>query len=49
MTAQMTTEPPRCCFFNIKTATIALGIFHMVSYRTERGDGERETRRDGVV
>ncbi|XP_054251363.1 lysosomal-associated transmembrane protein 5 [Indicator indicator] len=30
MTAQDTTEPPRCCFFNIKTATVALGIFHMV-------------------
>ncbi|XP_029895609.1 lysosomal-associated transmembrane protein 5 isoform X2 [Aquila chrysaetos chrysaetos] len=30
MTAQTTTEPPKCCFFNIKTATVALGIFHMV-------------------
>ncbi|KAM9268243.1 lysosomal-associated transmembrane protein 5 [Morus bassanus] len=30
MTDQTTTEPPRCCFLNIKTATIALGIFHMV-------------------
>nr|XP_009486761.1 PREDICTED: lysosomal-associated transmembrane protein 5 isoform X2 [Pelecanus crispus] len=30
MTAQMTTEPPKCCCFNIKTATVALGIFHMV-------------------
>ncbi|KAM6045201.1 PREDICTED: lysosomal-associated transmembrane protein 5 [Chlamydotis macqueenii] len=30
MTAQTTPEPPRCCFFNIKTATVALGIFHMV-------------------
>ncbi|XP_015739212.1 lysosomal-associated transmembrane protein 5 isoform X1 [Coturnix japonica] len=28
MTAQ--TKPPKCCFFNIKTATLALGIFHMV-------------------
>ncbi|CAM9786340.1 unnamed protein product [Bubo scandiacus] len=30
MTAQTTTVPPKCCFFNIKTATVALGIFHMV-------------------
>ncbi|XP_009959741.1 PREDICTED: lysosomal-associated transmembrane protein 5 isoform X2 [Leptosomus discolor] len=30
MTAQTTTEPPKCCFFNIKTATVALGIFHVV-------------------
>ncbi|XP_009644124.1 lysosomal-associated transmembrane protein 5 [Egretta garzetta] len=30
MTAQTTTEPPKCCCFNIKTATVALGIFHMV-------------------
>ncbi|KAK2518522.1 Laptm5 [Columba guinea] len=30
MTVQMATEPPRCCFFNITTATVALGIFHMV-------------------
>ncbi|XP_074018242.1 lysosomal-associated transmembrane protein 5 [Numenius arquata] len=30
MTAQSPPEPPRCCFFNIKTATVALGIFHMV-------------------
>ncbi|KAM9532906.1 LOW QUALITY PROTEIN: lysosomal-associated transmembrane protein 5 [Guaruba guarouba] len=30
MSAQMTTEPPRCCFFNITTATVALGIFHVV-------------------
>uniref|UniRef100_A0A8C4UMD1 Lysosomal protein transmembrane 5 n=1 Tax=Falco tinnunculus TaxID=100819 RepID=A0A8C4UMD1_FALTI len=30
MTAQTMTEPPKCCFFNTKTATIALGIFHMV-------------------
>ncbi|XP_030360563.1 lysosomal-associated transmembrane protein 5 [Strigops habroptila] len=30
MTAQKTTKPPKCCFFNIKTATVALGIFHMV-------------------
>ncbi|XP_010086201.1 PREDICTED: lysosomal-associated transmembrane protein 5 isoform X2 [Pterocles gutturalis] len=30
MTAQMATEPPKCCCFNIKTATVALGIFHMV-------------------
>ncbi|XP_064028587.1 lysosomal-associated transmembrane protein 5 isoform X1 [Pogoniulus pusillus] len=30
MTAQDTTQPPKCCFFNIKTATVALGIFHMV-------------------
>ncbi|XP_065600464.1 lysosomal-associated transmembrane protein 5 isoform X2 [Cyrtonyx montezumae] len=28
MTAQI--KPPKCCFFNIKTATLALGIFHMV-------------------
>ncbi|XP_021384066.1 lysosomal-associated transmembrane protein 5 isoform X1 [Lonchura striata] len=30
MTAQTPPEPPRCCCFNIKTATVALGIFHMV-------------------
>ncbi|XP_069731512.1 lysosomal-associated transmembrane protein 5 [Phaenicophaeus curvirostris] len=30
MTTQTTTEPPKCCFFNIKTATVVLGIFHMV-------------------
>ncbi|XP_062450128.1 lysosomal-associated transmembrane protein 5 isoform X1 [Rhea pennata] len=30
MTAQTTTEPPKCCCFNIKTVTVALGIFHMV-------------------
>uniref|UniRef100_A0A8C4J3H9 Lysosomal protein transmembrane 5 n=1 Tax=Dromaius novaehollandiae TaxID=8790 RepID=A0A8C4J3H9_DRONO len=30
MTVQTTTEPPKCCCFNIKTATVALGIFHMV-------------------
>lgn len=48
MTVQTATEPPRCCFFNITTATVALGIFHMVSYRMERGD--RETRRGrGVI
>lgn len=46
MTAQTTTEPPKCCFFNIKTATVALGIFHMVSYRTERGDRESDTRKE---
>ncbi|OXB74778.1 UNVERIFIED_CONTAM: hypothetical protein H355_003665 [Colinus virginianus] len=28
MSAQI--KPPKCCFFNIKTATLALGIFHMV-------------------
>ncbi|KAM6296006.1 lysosomal-associated transmembrane protein 5 [Aegotheles albertisi] len=26
----MTPDPPKCCCFNIKTATVALGIFHMV-------------------
>lgn len=46
MTAQTTTEPPKCCFFNIKTATVALGIFHMVSYRTERGNRESDTRKE---
>ncbi|XP_017940225.1 lysosomal-associated transmembrane protein 5 [Manacus vitellinus] len=30
MTPQTPPEPPKCCFFSIKTATVALGIFHMV-------------------
>ncbi|XP_017685999.1 PREDICTED: lysosomal-associated transmembrane protein 5 [Lepidothrix coronata] len=30
MTPQTSPEPPKCCFFSIKTATVALGIFHMV-------------------
>ncbi|XP_016159287.1 PREDICTED: lysosomal-associated transmembrane protein 5 isoform X2 [Ficedula albicollis] len=30
MTPQTPPEPPKCCCFNIKTATVALGIFHMV-------------------
>lgn len=30
MTPQTPPEPPRCCCLNIKTATVALGIFHMV-------------------
>ncbi|XP_009993459.1 PREDICTED: lysosomal-associated transmembrane protein 5 [Chaetura pelagica] len=30
MTTQPTTQPPRCCCFSIKTATVSLGIFHMV-------------------
>ncbi|KAM7029317.1 lysosomal-associated transmembrane protein 5 isoform 1-T1 [Acridotheres tristis] len=30
MTPQAPPEPPKCCCFNIKTATVALGIFHMV-------------------
>ncbi|XP_063275019.1 lysosomal-associated transmembrane protein 5 isoform X1 [Prinia subflava] len=30
MTPQTHPEPPKCCCFNIKTATVALGIFHMV-------------------
>ncbi|XP_068029001.1 lysosomal-associated transmembrane protein 5 isoform X2 [Anomalospiza imberbis] len=30
MTAQTPPEPARCCCFNIKTVTVALGIFHMV-------------------
>ncbi|XP_065713318.1 lysosomal-associated transmembrane protein 5 isoform X1 [Patagioenas fasciata] len=30
MTVQAATEPPRCCCFNITTAAVALGIFHMV-------------------
>ncbi|XP_050182193.1 lysosomal-associated transmembrane protein 5 isoform X2 [Myiozetetes cayanensis] len=30
MTPQAPPEPPKCCFFSIKTATVALGIFHMV-------------------
>ncbi|XP_023796689.1 lysosomal-associated transmembrane protein 5 [Cyanistes caeruleus] len=30
MTPQTPPEPPKCCCFNIKTATVTLGIFHMV-------------------
>ncbi|KAM4757895.1 lysosomal-associated transmembrane protein 5 isoform 1-T1 [Cyanocitta cristata] len=30
MTPQSPPEPPKCCCLNIKTATVALGIFHMV-------------------
>ncbi|XP_032566155.1 lysosomal-associated transmembrane protein 5 [Chiroxiphia lanceolata] len=30
MTPQTSPEPPKCCFFSIKTATVALGIFHLV-------------------
>ncbi|XP_056365360.1 lysosomal-associated transmembrane protein 5 isoform X3 [Oenanthe melanoleuca] len=30
MTPQTPPEPPKCCCFSIKTATVALGIFHMV-------------------
>ncbi|XP_058675765.1 lysosomal-associated transmembrane protein 5 isoform X2 [Ammospiza nelsoni] len=30
MSPQTPPEPPKCCCFNIKTATVALGIFHMV-------------------
>ncbi|XP_033375541.1 lysosomal-associated transmembrane protein 5 [Parus major] len=30
MTPQTPPEPPKCCCFNIKTATATLGIFHMV-------------------
>lgn len=30
MAPQTPPEPPKCCCFNIKTATVALGIFHMV-------------------
>lgn len=46
MTAPVTPEPPKCCLFNIKTATVTLGIFHVVSYETEREDRERETRKE---
>lgn len=30
MTPNLPPETPKCCCFNIKTATVALGIFHMV-------------------
>ncbi|XP_062365095.1 lysosomal-associated transmembrane protein 5 isoform X2 [Cinclus cinclus] len=30
MAPQAPPEPPKCCCFNIKTVTVALGIFHMV-------------------
>uniref|UniRef100_A0A8C5UD87 Uncharacterized protein n=1 Tax=Malurus cyaneus samueli TaxID=2593467 RepID=A0A8C5UD87_9PASS len=30
MAPQTPPEPPRCCCFNVKTTTVALGIFHMV-------------------
>lgn len=46
MMTPATPEPPRCCLFNVKTATVALGIFHVVSYGTEREDRERETRKE---
>lgn len=43
MTPQSPPEPPKCCCLNIKTATVALGIFHMVSSGSGRGDWDRET------
>ncbi|KAM8795975.1 lysosomal-associated transmembrane protein 5 [Eudromia elegans] len=30
MSVPRTTEPPKCCCFNTKMATVALGVFHMV-------------------
>lgn len=42
MTPQAPPEPPKCCCFNIKTATVALGIFHMVSPGRGQGQGDRK-------
>lgn len=44
MTPQTSPQPPKCCCFNIKTATVALGIFHMVSVGPGRGTGRQESR-----
>lgn len=45
MTPQSSPEPPKCCCFNIKTATVALGIFHMVSPGPGMGTGREEKQR----
>lgn len=48
MTPRTPPEPPKCCCFNIKTATVALGIFHMVSSGPGRGTGTgRQENRGG--